>query len=141
MASGPRANADLVTVLKNLTDEIKKAFENDRVFIQNRHTRHHFGVQHIHDKSHVDPAVDPDKISAAVILHPKNTELQRTREGAYQVAFEAEFDRLIGVTQCSCTREHYFHIVITENTDNTTNHQYDYVIVMALINTYWTLLK
>ena len=141
MALGPGTNADLVTVLKNLTDNIRKAFENDSIFIQNGHTRAYFGVEHIHDQSHVDPIVDPDKMSTAVVLHLRNTELQRTRQGAYQVAFEAEFDRLIRVTQHSHTREHYFHIVITKNTDDTTNHKYDYMVVMALINSYWTLPK
>ena len=57
------------------------------------------------------------------------------------MAFEAEFDEPIGVTQYSCTKAHYFHIVITENSDNTTKQNYDYVVVTATVNKYWRLDK
>ena len=129
------------TVLQNLTYQIRNAIERNRVFVQNGHTRKHFGLQPVHDKSHVDPTVDPDKISAAVILHPRNTALQRTPRGDYQVVFEADFDRPVGRTQHSHSWEHYFHIVITKNTDQTTTLKYDFIVVTALINSYWILPK
>ena len=52
-------------------------------------------------KSHINNDVCQHKLAAAVVLNPRNTELQLTQDGAYQVAFEVEFDKPIGQTQFS----------------------------------------
>ena len=78
MVSGLAANADPLSVLQLLKDIIEKAFGRNRVLVQSGHTRSHFGAQRIHSKCHIDPAVDPDKLSLAVALHQRNTELQQT---------------------------------------------------------------
>ena len=52
-----------------------------------------------------------------------------------------EFDELIGVTQYSRTKARYFHIVITENSDDTTKQNYNYIVVTATVNKYWRLDK
>ena len=83
------------------TNQIRKALDGNQVFIQTPHTRDHFGSVLVPGKSHVDNDVDQDKLAAAVVLNPRNTELQLTQDGAYQVTFEVEFDKPIEQTQFS----------------------------------------
>ena len=87
--------------------------DQDQVFIQTPHTRDHFASELVPGKSHVDNDVCRRKLAAAVVLYPRNTELQVTQDGAYQVAFEVEFDKPIGQTQFSHNPARHFHLVIT----------------------------
>ena len=90
------------TLLQNLTYEIRNAFEN----IQIPHTRDYFASEIVPHKSHIDNNVCWHKLTAAVALYPRNTELQLTEDGAYQVAFEMEFDIPVGLVLCHlCTQD------------------------------------
>ena len=113
MASGTGANAHPGPVLTDLTNKIRKVLDENQVFIQTPHTRDRFGSLLVPGKSHVDNNVDQNKLAAAVILNPRNTELQRTQDGAYQVVFEVEFDKPIGLTQFSRNPACHFHLAIT----------------------------
>ena len=113
MASGTGANAHPGPVLTDLTNQIRKALDEDQVFIQTPHTRDHFGSVLVPGKSHVDNDMDRNKLAAAVVLHPRNTELQVTQDSAYQVAFEVEFDKPIRQTQFSRNPARHFHLAIT----------------------------
>ena len=94
------------TLLQNLTYEIRNAFENNRVFVQTPHTRDHFASELVPHKSHIDNDMCQHKLTAAVALYPRNTELQLTEDSAYQVAFETEFDILVGLVLCQlCTQD------------------------------------
>ena len=99
--AGTGANAHPGPVLTGLANQIRKALDRNQVFIQTPHTRDHFGSVLVPGKLHVDNDMDRDKLAAAVVLNPRNTELQLTQDGAYQVAFEVEFDEAIGQTQFS----------------------------------------
>ena len=74
--AGAGANAYPGPVLTDLTNQIRKALDGNQVFIQTPHTRDHFGSVLVPSKSHVDNNVDRDKLAAAVVLNPRNTELQ-----------------------------------------------------------------
>ena len=52
--AGTGANAHPGPVLRNLTNQIRKAFEEDQVFIQTPHTKDHFASELVSDKWHVD---------------------------------------------------------------------------------------
>ena len=94
------------TLLQNLTYEIRNAFENNRVFIQTPHTRDYFASELVPRKSHIDNDMCRHKLTAAVALYLRNTELQLTEDGAYQVAFEMEFDTPVGLVLCQlCTQD------------------------------------
>ena len=134
---GTGANAHPGPVLTDLTNQIRKALDGNQVFILTPHTRDHFGSELVHGKSHVDNDVDWDKLAAAVVLNPRNTELQWTQNGAYQVAFEAEFDKPIRQTQFSHNPAWHFHLVIMQNTDP--NIYFEFVVVMGLVESYWLL--
>ena len=126
-------------VLRNLTNQIRKAFREGQVFVQTLHTRDHFASELVPRKLHVDNDMCQHKLTAAVALYPRNTELQLTEDGAYQVAFEAEFDKPIGVTQFSHRAACHFHLVVTWNTDP--NIKFEFIIVMGLVESSWLLDK
>ena len=94
------------TLLQNLTYKIRNAFENNRVFVQTPHIRDYFASEIVPHKSHVDNNVCQHKLTAAVALYLRNTELQLTEDGAYQVAFKMEFDIPVGlVLRQLCTQD------------------------------------
>ena len=52
--AGTGANAHPGPVLRNLTNQIRKAFDEGQVFMQTPHTRDHFASELVPGKSHVD---------------------------------------------------------------------------------------
>ena len=141
MASGGECAASRQTVLQQLTAEIQATIKKKRILIQMYHTRQHFGIEPIYNKSHCNPKVDPDKLTAAVVLEPRNTEIQQNRPSQYCVVFEAEFDEAIGFSQKRCDPVRYCYIVITKNSDQTHYQNYDFVIVMSYFLRDWKLQK
>ena len=137
--AGTRANAHPGPVLTDLMNQIRKALDGNQVFILTPHTRDHFGSELVHGKSHVDNNVCRHKLTAAVVLNPRNTELQRTQNGAHQVVFEVEFDKCIGQTRFSHNPARHFHLVIMRNTDP--NIDFEFVVVTGLVESKWLLEK
>ena len=80
--AGTGASAHPGPELTDLTNQIRKGLDGNQVFIQTPHTRDHFGSVLVPSKLHVDNNVDQDKLAAAVVLNPRNTELQQTQDSA-----------------------------------------------------------
>ena len=114
------------------------------MYIVNFHNRpHHFGAwfDDTQRKSFIDKHIDPIKLVAAIVKHPRNCQHEVTTSGVHSVSYESQFSDTVGTCQESDPQKRgtIVFIKIKQERDQLFIDYYNFYLVTLQISEKWTL--